>query len=313
MRVLITGGAGYIGSVLTPRLLRAGHTVTLVDRFTWGIGPILHFASAPNLNIVPLDIRHGEALRSVARSHDAVIHLAALVGYPACDADPAAAISTNVDGTRHLIAALDRRPLVFASTVSVNGRVEGLCDEDTPARPLTLYGQTKLEAEVMVREAGGVVLRFATLFGISPRLRLDSLVNDFVQQAVRHRRLDVYQSHFRRTFLHVRDGASSLEMALDRHATMSGRTYVVADEGTTMTKLELAQQIREQVDFELRVTNAGFDHEDRDYEVSCARIRSLGFSPSVSLTDGIRELVTVVRALRPLDTVLDADLFPAVA
>ncbi len=299
MRVLVTGGGGYIGSVLVPSLLRAGHRVRLLDQFDWGVQAILHFANDPGLEIVADDVREADVVRAAMRDQDAVIHLAAVVGYPACDADPHRAVTTNVGGTRHVTAFLDQRPLVFASTCSVYGTVAHRCDENTPANPLSLYGSTKLEAESMVRDAGGVVLRFATLFGVAPRLRLDLLVNFFVQQAVLRQRLELYQSHFRRTFLHVQDAAQSCMMALEHFELMRGRTFNVADERTNMTKLELAERIQIQVPFDLRLARSGVDRDHRDYEVSSAKIGQLGFAPQLSLDDGIRDLVRVLRAMKP--------------
>jgi nucleoside-diphosphate-sugar epimerase len=297
MRVLVTGGAGYVGCVLIPMLLKTGHRVTLMDRFAWGVGPILHFATAANLRILVGDVRDASAVAEAVDGQDAIVHLAAVVGYPACDADPDVAVSTNILGTQNIAASLGERPLVFASTSSVYGRVVGCCTDESPTHPLTLYGETKLEAESIVREAGGIALRFATLFGVSPRLRLDVLVNDFVQQAVRNKRLDVYQSQFRRTFLHVNDAARSCALALERFEQMRQLAFNVADERTSMTKLELAEAIREQISFDLRLTDTGVDHDDRDYDMSCARIRAIGFSPGTTLQQGIREVATVARAM----------------
>jgi nucleoside-diphosphate-sugar epimerase len=298
MRILVTGGAGYVGSVLLPMLLKGGHHVTVLDTFTWGVEPILHCASDPSLQLAVGDIRNPSVVRSAMRGADAAIHLAAIVGYPACDADPEGAKSTNVLGTRNVAAAVEGRPLVFASTCSVYGKVRDMCDEYSPPRPLTLYATTKLQAETIVADAGGVILRFATLFGVAPRLRLDLLVNQFVYQAVRHGKLTIYESHFRRTFLHVRDAARSCSIALELVDRMAGRPFNVADERANMTKMEVAEKILEHVAYELRRAEIGSDQDQRDYEVSVRRITELGFVPESTLEQGIRELLTVLALLR---------------
>lgn len=184
MKILVTGGAGYVGAALVPMLLETGAEVVLLDNFTWGLKPILHFASHDSLEIVSGDIRSVESVREAMKGCDAIIHLAAVVGYPACAADPGKARTVNVNGTRNLVEEAGSRRLIFASTGSTYGKVQGICTEETPIDPLTLYGSTKWEAEKMVLDKGGVALRFATVFGISPRLRLDLLVNDFVYQAL---------------------------------------------------------------------------------------------------------------------------------
>jgi nucleoside-diphosphate-sugar epimerase len=298
MRILVTGGGGYLGSTLVPRLLDSGHAVRVLDRFVHDGRHIVHLAPHPLLEIMPGDVRDPWTARSALRKQDAVIHLAALVGYPACVADPEEAKSTNVAGTRAIAKLVSGRPLVLASTCSVYGRADGLCDEATPTAPLTLYGTTKLEAEAITLDAGGTVLRFATLFGAAPKLRLDLLVNDFVKQAVYQRYLSVYQAEFRRSFLHVRDAARSCAMVLEQIDRTRETVYNVADERTGMTKQDLAERIRKHVPFDLDLNGDGLDSDQRDYEVASGRIRSLGFTPRYTLDDGIEELVRVISAMK---------------
>ena len=303
MNVLVTGGAGYLGSALLPMLLNRGDSVTVLDTLLWGIEPLLHVAANPRLHIISEDIRDRAAVRDAMNGQDAVIHLGSVVGYPACEADREAAVSTNIDGTRNVMEAAEGRPFLFASTCSVYGRVLERCDEATPVRPLSLYGVTKAKAEEIATVAGGAVLRFATLYGIAPRLRLDLLVNDFTHQAVHSGRLTIYEPHFRRTFLHVMDAARSLIFCLDNYRHMAGHVFNVADERTTTTKLELAQKIQEQVDFQIYTSGNGSDRDQRDYEVSAARICQLGFAPQLTLEEGIRELVKVTRHVRTREPV----------
>jgi len=298
MKILVTGGAGYVGAALVPMLLDTGVEVVLLDNFTWGLKPILHFASHDNLEIFSGDIRSVESVREAMKGCDVVIHLAAVVGYPACAADPEKARSVNVDGTRNLVEEAAGRRLIFASTGSTYGKVQGICTEETPIDPLTLYGSTKWEAEKMVLDKGGVALRFATVYGISPRLRLDLLVNDFVYQALANRQIILYEGHFRRTFLHVRDAARSYPLALDRYDEMQGQAFNVGDESMNHTKREIALRIKDYVDFYLHEADVGGDPDKRDYEVSYAKLKALGFAAEVDLDAGLRELVKVLRHLR---------------
>ncbi len=301
MRILVTGGAGYLGTLLVPMLLERGQRVVLFDNFTWGLKPILHFAADEGLSIVTGDVRNADALAAAGEGCEAVMHLAAIVGYPACAADPHLAYAVNVDGTRNVVAAAGGRPVIFASTGSTYGKVEGICTEDTPIAPLTLYGSTKREAEQLVAGAGGVSLRFATVFGVSPRLRLDLLVNDFVYQAVSHRQIILYEGHFRRTFLHARDAARAFVFALDHLDAMRGQAFNVGDESMNYTKRDVALRIRDQVDYYLHEAQVGQDADRRDYEVSYARLRGLGYAAGTPLDEGIRELVKVLSHLRLTD------------
>jgi nucleoside-diphosphate-sugar epimerase len=192
MKVFVTGGAGYLGTTLVPLLLESGHSVVVFDSLKTNIGPILPFFRNPRFSFVRGDIREKGPLTDAARSADAFVHLAAIVGYPACDRSPEEARSVNVQGSRNVAAAAGRdRPLVFASTSSCYGAVEeALCTEDTPTRPLSLYGETEVEGEEVVRsQCNAIVCRIATAYGLSPRLRLDLLVNDFVYHALHERRL----------------------------------------------------------------------------------------------------------------------------
>ena len=248
MKILVTGGAGYKGTLLIPMLLEAGHSVVLLDSFLWGVRAVLHFATHPALEIVEGDVRDLPTVRRAATGCDVLVHLAAVVGYPACAADPQRARTTNVDGTRNVVQAAEGRRILFASTGSTYGKVEGVCTEETPIDPLTLYGSTKWEGERRVTEHGGVALRLATVFGVSPRLRLDLLVNDFVYQALSHRQIILYEGHFRRTFLHVADAAAAYPFALEHYEAMAGQAFNVGDAAMNYTKKEIAEAIRQHAD-----------------------------------------------------------------
>ncbi len=298
MRILVTGGAGYIGSLLIPMLLKREYKVVLFDSLMWGLKPILHFASHPQLTVITGDIRDKDALAPVVKESDCVIHLASIVGYPACAADPARAVSVNVDGTRNIVEAMTDQKLIFASTGSTYGKVEGICTEETPIAPLTLYGSTKWEAERMVTAMGGVALRFATVFGVSPRLRLDLLVNDFVYQALHNRQIVMYEGQFRRTFLHALDAARAYYFALDHYDKLAGQAVNVGDASMNHSKRDVAKIIQEFVDYYLHEADVGEDRDKRDYEVSYDKIHKLGFETTVTIRQGIEELIKVLRHIR---------------
>ena len=301
MKVVITGGAGYIGSLLTPMLLNDGHDVTIYDNFLWGIKSILHFVHNPALSIVEGDIRNREKLQKVLKEADAVIHLAAIVGYPACAMDPNRAVTTNVEGTRNVVEGLGDQAVIVASTGSTYGKVEGICTEETPIAPLTLYGSTKSEAESLVLDSGGVGLRLATVFGVSPRLRLDLLVNDFTYQALHRRQLVLYEGHFRRTFLHATDAALAFRFALNNYNRIKGQAFNIGDEAMNYTKKDIAIHVKKFVEFYLYEADVGEDLDKRDYEVSYEKIKDLGYAVSVSLDDGIQELIKVLKHIRITD------------
>lgn len=299
-KILITGGAGYIGSMLTPMLLDLGHEVTIYDTFLYGALPLLGFSMDPKLKVIKGDVRDTEALGKAVKDHDWILHLAAIVGYPACAADPTLSTTTNIDGTRNVLEAMSKgQRIVFASTGSTYGKVEGVATEETPIAPLTLYGKSKRDAEVMIRESGleHVILRFATVFGSSPRMRIDLLVNDFVYQALHNRQIVLFEGYFRRTFLHSSDAAAVYPFVMEHFDAMTGKVYNVGDESMNYTKREVALKIKEHVDFYLHEAQIGNDPDQRDYEVDYSKLKALGFRAKVGLDAGITELVKILRVL----------------
>ena len=297
MKILVTGGSGYIGSLLLPRLLN-NHEVILYDNFSFGLRSILHFVSNKNLTIVKGDVRDREKIQEAMKGVDIVVHLAAIVGYPACAADPHRATTINVEGTRNIVEGLaEGQKMIFASTGSTYGKVDGICDENTPIAPLTLYGSTKAEAEKLVLGVNGVGLRFATVFGVSPRIRLDLLVNDFIHQAIHSRQIVLYESSFRRTFLHVSDAVRSIEFTIENYEKMSGQAFNVGDESMNFTKKDIADLIKEKVDYYLHEAAIGEDLDKRDYEVSYKKIKDLGYQAKTTIHEGMDELVKVLKYL----------------
>lgn len=299
MKVLVTGGAGYIGSLVCPMLLDEGHDVVLLDNFMWGIHPILHFVTHPRLTVIDGDIRDRTTVATAMAGADAVIHLAAIVGYPACSADPMLAKSTNVDGTRHLCdLASPNQGLIFASTGSTYGQCDTICTEETPINPLTLYGRTKRDAEQMIVDKGGIGLRFATVFGLSPRLRLDLLVNDFCYQAYHQRQIVLFEGHHRRTFLHARDAALVYPFTLARYDQMKGDVFNVGASSMNFTKAEIARKVQAIQPFYLHEASVGEDLDKRNYEVSYEKIHRLGYDATVTMEEGIAEVLRVVPHIR---------------
>lgn len=298
MRVLVTGGAGYIGSVLVPYLLRRGHQVKVLDNLREGGHGLIANALNPRFEFVHGNVGDETMLVPALDGADVVVHLAAIVGYSECVQQPEEAVRVNLEATRQLLAL--RRPgqkVLFASTGSVYGAVaSGLCTEETERNPLSLYARTKAEAEDLVLSAPNTVsYRFATAFGASPRMRLDLLPNTFVYKAIFGGSLTIYESAFRRTLVHVRDIARSVQHALDHWDRMAGAVYNVGDESLSISKADLALRIRKQVDFALAFKEFATDVDQRDYEVSYEQIRSTGYRTKIDLDGGIAELLVAVR------------------
>ncbi len=294
MKILVTGGAGYVGSVLVPLLLARNDQVRVLDNLMYGGRGLLPCFASRNLEFIKGDVRDEAVYARALEGVEVIINLAAIVGYPACKKDARQAEEINVGGVRNLVRLRKKDQLILqASTGSNYGAVLGdLCTEETPLSPLTVYGRTKTEAEQVLRSAGNVILyRFATAFGVSNRMRLDLLINDFVHQAVKIRNLVVYEKTFKRTFLNVRDLASSFLFAIEHRKTMLDQVYNVGHESMNASKEEIAHKIREKFDFYLHFAEVGEDEDKRNYEVSYDKIRRLGYAPQVSLDEGIDELI----------------------
>jgi nucleoside-diphosphate-sugar epimerase len=303
MHVLVTGGAGYIGSVLVPLLLQKGHRVTVVDSFMYGQASLLDCCADKRLTIVRGDARDRRLISGLVSKADAVLPLACLTGAPLCAREPAEARAVNHDAVR-MIAELTTpgQMMVFPSTNSGYGvgQADIHCDEETPLRPVSLYGQLKVDVEALLLDRGDcVTFRFATLFGVSPRMRLDLLVNDFTYRAVTDRFLVLFEPHFKRNYLHVRDAARAFVHALESYDRMKGRPYNVGLSDANLSKWELCEVIQKHVpELYFTVADVGEDPDKRNYIVSNRRIEATGFGTSTSLDDGIEELVKGYQVIR---------------
>lgn len=302
MKILVTGGAGYIGSVLVPVLLADGHEVTVLDNFLYKENSLSTWCRHPHFSVHRVDVRDISAVRPFLKDADAIIPLAALVGAPICERNPVDAELLNLRAPLSLLDALgdNDQLVIMPTTESVYGSQAGVCTEDTPGNPLSTYGKHKLEVEkVLMGRKNSVSLRLATVFGMSPRMRLDLLINDFTWRALHDRSLVVFEAHYRRTSVHVVDVSSAFLHAIDldlRGVFNVGSVHC--------TKLDLCQAIQAQVPhFHYVVVGnppkdaVGRDPDQRDYIVSDAKIRATGFEPTADLEAGIAELLMGYRTL----------------
>ena len=294
MNYFITGGAGYIGSVLVPALLRRGHAVTVLDRFPHGELSLAACCQFSNFTPVRGDVRDDALVRQLMAKAEVIVPLSALVGAPACEADPWTAGAVNRDAVVAIARNLGRgQRLAYANTNSGYG-ISGdePCTEDVPLNPISVYGRTKCEAERVVLDAGGVSLRLATVFGVSPRMRLDLLVNDFVYRAMSDRALTLFEAHHRRSVVHVHDVADAFVSVTEGdnlYPSMAGQPFNVV--GDNITKMGLCEEIAELVPgFTWSEAAVGHDPDQRDYAVSAARLEALGWRPQRSLENGVCEL-----------------------
>ncbi len=296
-KVLITGGSGYLGSVLTGHLLEKGYEVTCLDNLMYGQKSLLIYASNPNFNFIYGDARNKKLLEKILPEFDVIIPLAAIVGMPVCDLKPLEAESINRDAVILIneLRSLQQK-LIYPNTNSGYGTKTGemFCTEETPLEPVSLYGITKCQAESSLLSSGKptIVLRLATVFGLSPRMRTDLLVNDFVYKAMNDSYIIIYQKDFKRNYIHIKDVARVFEHCIINFEKMKNNIYNVGLEDANLSKAELAEKIRSYIPkFEIVYKEVGEDPDKRNYIVSNQKILKTGFSPIYSLDYGIKELI----------------------
>lgn len=297
MKILVTGGGGYIGSVLVPELLRGGHEVTVIDRFSFGQASLLDVCHYKTLCIIRGDARDEELMKREMQGMDFIIPLAALVGAPACNIDPIGARTINLEAVQLIMKLRNlEQKIIFPNTNSGYGRMQegvSFCDENSVLDPVSLYGKLKVEAELELLKAGNAItLRLATVFGASPRMRIDLLVNDFVYRALFDRTAVLFEPHFKRNYIHVRDIARAFIHVMDNFEKMKNEPYNVGLSDANLSKSELCAEIKKQIPKFVYIESAiGEDPDKRNYIVSNEKIEKTGFKPQFSLQDGITELI----------------------
>jgi nucleoside-diphosphate-sugar epimerase len=303
MKILVTGAAGYIGSILTPLLLQAGHKVTAVDNFMYNQNSLLDCCLDDNLTVVRGDVRNKTLMEKYIKEADAIFPLACLTGAPLCAQDPCGAQTILFDAIDQMLKITSKsQMIVFPTTNSGYGIGEKgkFCDEKTPLRPISLYGKLKVQAEEAILNSGhGITLRLATAFGVSPRMRLDLLVNDFTYRAVHDRFVVLFEAHFKRNYIHVRDISKAFIHSISNFEKMKNEPYNVGLSDANLSKMELCQEIKKQIpDFYFVEATIGEDPDKRDYIVSNEKIEKTGFKPDVNLAKGIGELIKAYKIIK---------------
>jgi len=295
-KILVTGGAGYLGSILCEHLLAKGYNVTVIDNLMYRQTSLFQFCNNPSFEFVFGDARDEKLMEDLIKGVDIIIPLAAIVGAPACDLDPLMAKSTNLDAIKLINKLRNKNQLiVYPTTNSGYGTKSGdvFCTEDTPLEPISLYGQTKSDAEAELLSSENVItLRLATVFGASPRMRLDLLVNHFVYAAVTDGYLVIFEKDFKRNYIHIRDVADCFIYCIENAEKMVGRPYNAGLDTANLSKEELALKVKEMVpNFYIHFSEVGSDPDKRNYIVSNQRLREVGFVAKRSLDEGIKELI----------------------
>lgn len=294
-KVLITGGAGYLGSTITEHLLSVGYNVTVLDNLTYKQLSLLHLFKNPKFNFVLGDVRNVQFLQKLVEEHDIIIPLAAIVGMPACKINPQLAVDVNYHQIENILSVLkNTQKLILPNTNSQYGSSENIITEESPFKPLSLYAETKCNAEsVMLKNGNGVSLRLATVFGVSPRMRQDLLVNDFVYKAIVDGYLVLFEGHFKRNYIHVQDIARTFQFVIENYDKCKGHAFNVGLSTANISKLELAEKIKEYIpSLVIKQDEFKEDFDKRNYIVSNEKLEKLGWYPMFDLDYGIKQLIS---------------------
>ena len=298
-KVLITGGAGYIGSMLCTRLLNLGHEVTVVDLLKYDKGSLNHLYFNKNFKLIIDDVRKKNLIKKLVKQNDFIIPLAALVGAPLCEKFKKDAISTNLGTIKTLCDVVTKKNKVIYLTTNSGygiGEKDKYCDENSPLNPISLYGKTKCDGEDLVRAKikNHVCFRLATVFGHSYRMRSDLLVNNFVNTTIKKKKLTLFEPHFRRNFIHVRDVVNAIEFTMKNFNKLKNDVYNLGLSSANISKIMLAKKIQKQYKkLKNKIVTNRKDPDKRDYFVSNRKIEKKGFKASISLDNGISELIQI--------------------
>ena len=300
--ILVTGGGGYIGAVLVPALLDAGHRVTVLDTFMFRQSSLAHVCHDPGLEIVCGDARDENVLKPLVKGSDIFVPLAALVGTQLCKRDAVGAETTNLGAVKTLVKMMSKNQQIIIPTTNSGygiGEKGKCCTEESPLKPVSTYGQTKVEAEKVTLDHGNSIsFRLATAFGISPRMRIDLLVNDFTYRAVYDRALIIFEAHFMRNYIHVRDISKAFIHGINNWDAMQNEIYNVGLSSANLSKWELCERIKQHLpEFVFLEAPIGEDPDKRDYIVSNEKLEATGWAPDHSLDDGIKELIKGYRMI----------------
>ena len=304
IKVLLTGGAGYIGSILSPLLLLRGYKVTVLDSLLHGQYPLLDCCANPDFDFIKGDICDEGLMMKLINQFDIIIPLAAIVGSPACKMNPTLTQLVNYDAHMKIVKETSSSQMVIFPTTNSGygiGEKNSYCTEKSPLRPISEYGRTKVEVEKAFLDKGNAItFRLATVFGMSPRMRMDLLVNDFVYRAYKDRFIILFEENFRRNYIHIRDVAGAFIFGINNYEKMRGEPYNVGLSSANLTKKELCEKISQHVpEFFVHSSPIGEDPDKRDYLVSNEKLESLGWSSTYNLDMGIQELLKGYKILKP--------------
>lgn len=300
-KVLITGGAGYLGSTLAEHLLNNGYSVTVLDNLMYKQLSLLHLFKKEGFKFISGDVRDKENLQKLVSEHDVIIPLAAIVGMPACKANPQLTIDVNFKQVVNIIEVLkDTQKLILPNTNSQYGSSPDIITEESPFKPLSLYAETKCDAEnAMLENGNGISLRLATVFGVSPRMRQDLLVNDFVYKSINDGYLVLFEAHFKRNYIHVQDIARTFQFMIENYEECKGQAFNVGLSTANLSKMELAEKIKEYVpSLVIKQDEFKEDFDKRNYIVSNDKLESKGWKPLYDLDYGIPQLISAYQIVQ---------------